>query len=91
MDTDVKGYSQWFTGKSNNAADTLLQDWHYSNDELTFILCSHFPEQMPKLFKISPLPSKIGSWLTSMLQQLPVNVLLQDHHKTVGTLPKGYI
>jgi hypothetical protein len=51
--------------------DALLQDWHHSYDKLTFILRSHFSKQMPKHFKISPLPSKISLWLTSMLQGCP--------------------
>jgi hypothetical protein len=82
MVADVKGYSQWFEGKLNNVPDALLQDWHCSNNKLTFILRSHFPEQVPEYFETSPLPSKISSWLTSMLQRLPVNTLLQEHHKT---------
>ncbi len=47
MDGNVKGYSQWFPGKKNNVANALSQDWHRSNKELTKILQSHFPEQMP--------------------------------------------
>ncbi len=84
MDTDVKGYSQWFVRKSNNIADALLLDWHRRDNKLTFILRSHFPKQMPEHFKISPLPSKISLWLTSILQGLPVNALLQENHKTTG-------
>jgi hypothetical protein len=33
---------------------------------------------MPEHFKISLLPSEISSWLTSTLQLLPVNALLQE-------------
>ncbi len=82
----MKGYSQWLAGKLNKIADALSQDWHRSNDKLTFILCSHFLEQMPEHFKISLLPSEISLWLTSMLQGqgLPMNALLQEHHKTMG-------
>ncbi len=86
MDPVVKGYSQWLAGKTNNVMDALLQDWHPSDHKLTFILCSHFPKQMTEHFKIPPLPSKISSWLTSMLQRLPVNAQLQERHRhrTVG-------
>jgi hypothetical protein len=84
MDANVKGYSQWFPGKSNNVADALTRDWHLGDDELTSLLHSHFPEQMPENFRISPLPSEISSWLTSFLQPLPVSELLQERHTTTG-------
>jgi hypothetical protein len=60
MDPVVKGYSQWLAGKTNNVMDALLQDWHHSDNGLTFILRSHLPEQMPEHFEISLLPSKIS-------------------------------
>ena len=50
MQAGVKGYSQWFAGKLNNITDALSRDWHRNNEELTFILRSHFPEQMPESF-----------------------------------------
>jgi hypothetical protein len=53
--------------------DVLLRDWHRNEEELTFILRSHFPKQMAENFRTSPLPSKINSWLTSVLRQLPVS------------------
>ncbi len=71
MDTIIKGYSQWFEGKKNNVADALSRDWHLSTDELTFLLHSHFPEQMQTNFQIFPLPKEISSWLTSLLQETP--------------------
>jgi hypothetical protein len=52
IDGDVKGYSQWFPGKKNNDADAHSQDWHHSEHELTKILRSHFPKQMPAHFEI---------------------------------------
>ncbi len=50
MNADIKGYSQWFAGKLNNVADALTRDWHLGDNELTFTLRSHFPEQMPENF-----------------------------------------
>ncbi len=50
MNADIKGYSQWFAGKSNNVADALTRDWHLGDNKLTFTLRSHFPEQMPENF-----------------------------------------
>jgi hypothetical protein len=38
MDTNIKGYSQWFAGKLNNIADALSWDWHRDNNEPTSIL-----------------------------------------------------
>jgi hypothetical protein len=32
IDTNVKGYSQWFAGKQNNVADALSQYWHRVDD-----------------------------------------------------------
>jgi hypothetical protein len=84
MDADIKGYSQWFEGKKNNVADALSRDLHLSTDELTFLLHSHFPEQMQANFQIFPLPKEISSWLTSLLQQLPVSAQLQERHTTTG-------
>jgi hypothetical protein len=70
MHADVKSYSQWFPGKRNNIADALSWKWQRTNDELTQILRSLFPNQMPDRFGILPLPSEISSWLISLLQQL---------------------
>ncbi len=67
MGADVKGYSQWLAGKSNHIVDALSQDWHHSNNDFTFILCSRFPEQMPEHFEISPIPGKISSQLVADL------------------------
>ncbi len=61
MGANIKGYSQWFTGKLNNIADALSRDWHRDDNELISILCLCFPQQMPTHFEISPLPSKISS------------------------------
>ena len=45
--------------KRNNVADALSRDWHLGDDELTSLLRSHIPEQMPESFRISPLPKVI--------------------------------
>ncbi len=81
IDTDVKGYIQWFAGKQNNVANALSQDWHRSDSKLTSIFRFHFPKQMPKYFKISPLPNKISSWLISLLQQLPMREQAAHNNK----------
>ena len=84
MKADIKGYSQWFPGKSNNVAVALLRDGHLRDDKLTLLLRSHFPEQMQEIFQISQLPSAISSWLISLLQPLPVSKQLRELHRTTG-------
>ncbi len=80
MNADVKSYSQWFPGKRNNITDALSREWQRTNDKLTPILCSLFPNQMPDHFEILPLPSEISSWLISLLQQLPMSEQLREEH-----------
>jgi hypothetical protein len=84
MDAEIKGYNQWFVGKLNNVAGALSQDWHQDSKELTSILRIHFPQQMPILFKITPLPNKINTWLILLMQRLPVNEHLQEEHMTTN-------
>ena len=80
MNADMKSYSQWFPGKRNNVAVALSWEWQRTNNKLTPILCSLFPNQMPDHFEILPLPSEISSWLISMLQQLPMSEQLREEH-----------
>jgi hypothetical protein len=72
MGLEVKGYIQWFAGKQNNVTDALSKDWHRNDNKLTSILRSQFPKQMPKHYEIAPLPNNISSWLTLLLQRLPM-------------------
>jgi hypothetical protein len=88
LNADVKGYSQWFAGKRNNVADALSREWHRTNNKRTSILRSLFPNQMPNHFKMLPLPSKISSWLISLLQQLPENERLWEEH-TMAKIEPG--
>jgi hypothetical protein len=87
MNADVKSYSQWFAGKRNNVADALSREWQRTNNELALLLRSLFPNQMPDLFEILPLPSEISSWLISLLQQLPVSKQLREEHMTAKLEP----
>jgi hypothetical protein len=82
LDAGIKGYSQWFLRKRNNVADALSQEWQRTNKNLTSILRSLFPNQMPNHFKILQIPSKISCWLISLLQQLPVSKQLREEHTT---------
>jgi hypothetical protein len=51
LNADVKGHSQWFAGKKNNVTNSLSQDWHRTNNELTSIFLSLFPNQIPDPFQ----------------------------------------
>ena len=63
-------YSQWFAGEGNWVADLLSRDLVSSNHEITTIINSRFPSQVPKSFKVSPLPAKISSLLSYWVQLL---------------------
>jgi hypothetical protein len=73
-------YSQWFPGRINNVADALSRDKDRSDQELTQIIFTHVPSQVPNSFKIVPLPSKIVSGLTLLLQKLPVQQRYSEVH-----------
>jgi hypothetical protein len=72
LEAGIKEYSQWFPGRENNVADALSRDFDRSDAELTRILRGTCPSQLPQHFHIAPLPNKISSWLTSLLQKHPV-------------------
>ena len=69
---------QWFAGKQNDVSDALSRDDDRSDEELTHLLYSHCPEQMPQHFEIAPLPQEILSWVTSLLQRLCVKEQLRE-------------
>ena len=91
LENGIKNYSQWFKGSLNDVSDALSRDDDRSDEELTNILYSCVPEQMPEHFEIVQLPSEINSWLISLLQQLPVKKQLQEKHKRtkIGRGPDG--
>jgi hypothetical protein len=80
MDYKVKNYSQWFPGSDNDVSDALSRDDDRGDEELTNILRTFVPSQVPSHFKIVPLPNEISSWLTSLLLRLPVKEQLQEKH-----------
>ena len=61
-------------------SDSLSRDNDRSDKELTNILYSCVPSQMPEHFKIVSLPSKIVSWMTSLLHKLPIKEQLREKH-----------
>jgi len=88
MTHKIREYSQWFPGRINNVADALSRDKDRSDQELTQILFTHVPSQVPNSFKIVPLPSEIVYWLTSLLQKLPVKQQYREVHM-LTTLGRG--
>jgi len=62
-----------FAGEGNWVADLLSRNLVSSDHEITTIINSRFPSQVPKSFKVSPLPAKISSFLSYcvQLQTLP--------------------
>ena len=64
MHNKIKEYSQWFPGDKNPVSDTLSRDFHLKDNELTHLLYSLFPSQLPRSFTIAPLPQEIESFLS---------------------------
>jgi hypothetical protein len=66
-------YSQWFPGDTNTVTDCLSRDFHLSDSELTTMLQTHCPEQLPDNFQIYPVSQETLSWVYSMLPLRPEN------------------
>ena len=80
MEFGIKLYSQWFRGTVNEVADALSRDKDQSDKELTHVIKTFCPSQVPSHFKIHQLPSKIISWLTALLLKLCVNKRYNKAH-----------
>ena len=80
LEHEIKDYSQWFEGSANDVSDALSRDDDRSDEELTIVLRTFVPSQLPEHFKIVQLPNEIVSWLTSLLLSLPVKTQLQEKH-----------
>ena len=66
-------YRQWFPGKENVVADSLSHDVYFMSPLThTAFLKLVIPEQLPKNFQIQPLPTRICSFITSLLQHVSV-------------------
>jgi hypothetical protein len=86
MDHGIHKYRQWFHGIENNVANVLSQDMDISDNELTQILFTHVPSQVPNSYKIVPLPNQTISWATLLLRRLPVQLQYSEEHTktTIG-------
>jgi hypothetical protein len=76
----IKCYSQWFKGEINQVSDALSPDNDRSDEELTSVIKSFCPSQVPSHFKILQLPKEIISWLNALLLKLPVSMQLSEVH-----------
>jgi hypothetical protein len=80
MENEIGDYAQWFPGKKNVVADALSWDDDRTDSELTSIFTTFCSDQLQSHFKIVQPPNKIVSWLTSVLQKLPVREQLREEH-----------
>ena len=69
-------YRQWFRGEDNVVADSLSRDCYYLSPAAheNFLLTT-VPSQLPQNFRILPVPAEISSFVSSTLEQLPVQPL----------------
>ncbi len=67
-------YSQWFKRAENEVADSLSHDHYLSDNNIVSLLLSNIPSQVPKDFRICPLPPNVKSKITSWLLSLPTSM-----------------
>ena len=73
LDSGTTLYRQWFKGADNVVADSLSRDAYFlPNKAHELFLLKSVPTQVPKDFKIRPVPKEICLFVTSILQLLPV-------------------
>ena len=73
LDSNTMLYQQWFKGEENVVADSLSRDLYYLSPKThEKFLSSVASPQLPQNFHIKPVPEEICSFITSILQQLPV-------------------
>ena len=76
LNSETMLYRQWFAGELNVVADSLSRDAYYlSEHSHTSFLNSVAPSQLPQNFRLSPVPTEICCFISSMLEQLPVKAL----------------
>jgi hypothetical protein len=64
-------FSQWFPGERNHIADFLSRHPSDQYDGITNKILSNFSSQVPKDFKVLPLPQEIESFAYNLLSNLP--------------------
>ena len=71
LSADVSLWSQWLAGKTNDVADTLSRYPSLPDTELTLLVLSSCPTQVPNNFHIRPLPNTVTSWILHWLRATP--------------------
>ena len=71
LNSTIKEYPQWFQGEFNDVSDALSRDFILTNSQLTSLLCSTVPDQLPDNFVIAPLPREIDSFISRWLLKMP--------------------
>ena len=73
LESDTVLYRQWFRGVDNDVADSLSRDAFFlSHANHTKFLLHTIPSQVPRGFRVQAIPREIASFITSILQPLPV-------------------
>ena len=84
---DIKEYGQWFAGNLNNVSDCLSRDFHLNDTDITHLLFSCVPHQLPPSFAIAPLPQEIVSFLYAWLLKMPAKKPSQERRTRSGLRP----
>ncbi|KAI2489344.1 hypothetical protein MHU86_25257 [Fragilaria crotonensis] len=64
-------YSQWFPGKENSVADVLSRDFALNDEEVSSLVFEKFAEQVPRSFRIVPLPEDVITSVGGLLRRQP--------------------
>ena len=71
IDNRICLYTQHIKGIFNIVADILSRDFHLNDVILTELLFYFYPTQLPRFFKILPLPEEITFFIIGTLEALP--------------------
>ena len=76
LESNTVLYRQWFRGADNAVADSLSRDAYFLTpaSHKQFLL-STIPHQIPKNFRVLPIPKEISSFISLTLQRMPVKPL----------------
>ena len=66
MENEAGIYAQHIRGRHNIIADSLSRDFHIPTKQLTVLLTSLFPQQLPQGLRLTTLPGTITSWVASL-------------------------
>ena len=72
LDSNTTVYRQWFRGADNTVADRLSRDAYYLSNSAHVFFKLTAQTQVPENFKIRPVTQNIFSFVTSILELLPV-------------------